>query len=143
MGKEKILVIEDELDLLDLVDFNLTRKGYTTRGALDGYEGLSLARSFSPELVVLDLMLPGIDGWELCRRIKKERAETRVLILTAKGQPGDMAKGIETGADDYMTKPFGLEELFARVERLLKGGPVNGTITLPSQSLYNGRLHSL
>lgn len=131
MGKEKILVIEDELDLLDLVDFNLTRKGYTTRGALDGREGLSLAMSFAPELVILDLMLPGIDGWELCRRIKKERAETRVLILTAKGLPGDMAKGLETGADDYMTKPFSLDELFSRVERLLKGKG-NGTITLPS-----------
>lgn len=141
MGKERILIIEDELDLLDLVDFNLTRKGYTTRGALDGMEGLSLARSFAPELVILDLMLPGIDGWELCRLIKKELAGVRVLMLTAKGLPGDMEKGLETGADDYMTKPFGLDELFSRVERLLKGTG-SGTLTLPSQSLDNGRPYS-
>ncbi|MBE7414413.1 MAG: response regulator [Deltaproteobacteria bacterium] len=141
MGKERILIIEDELDLLDLVDFNLTRKGYTTRGALDGMEGLSLARSFAPELVILDLMLPGIDGWELCRLIKKELAGVRVLMLTAKGLPGDMEKGLETGADDYMTKPFGLDELFSRVERLLKGTG-SGTLTSPSQSLDNGRPYS-
>lgn len=142
MGKERILIIEDEMDLLDLVDFNLTRKGYTTRGALDGKEGLSLARSFSPELVILDLMLPGIDGWELCKRLKEEIAGVRVLILTAKGLPGDMAKGLETGADAYMTKPFSLDELFDRVERLLKEGPASGTLTLPSQSLDIARLYS-
>ncbi|WKZ33051.1 MAG: response regulator [Thermodesulfobacteriota bacterium] len=133
--EERILIIEDELDLLDLVDFNLTRKGYITRGALDGSEGLSLAMSFAPELVILDLMLPGIDGWQLCRLIKKELAGVRVLMLTAKGLSDDMEKGLATGADDYMTKPFSLDELFSSVERLLKGGGrkrnYNTPVTIP------------
>ena len=120
MEKERILIIEDEMDLLDLVDYNLTRKGYLTQAALDGEEGLKLALSFSPDLVILDLMLPGLDGWGLCRRIKEERKDQLVLMLTAKCMPEDRVKGFETGADEYMTKPFALNELFANVERLLK-----------------------
>jgi len=120
MEKERILIVEDELDLLDLVDYNLTRKGYLTQAALDGEEGLKKARSFSPDLVILDLMIPGIDGWDLCRLIKEERKDLPILMLTAKCMPEDRAKGFETGADDYMTKPFVLSELFACVERLLK-----------------------
>ncbi len=119
MEKERILIIEDEMDLLDLVDYNLTRKGYMTEAALDGEEGLKKALSFSPDLVILDLMLPGIDGWDLCRRIKEESKDLPVLMLTAKSMPEDRAKGFETGADEYMTKPFALSELFDNVERLL------------------------
>lgn len=120
MEKERILIIEDELDLLDLVDYNLTRKGYMTEAALDGEEGFRKALSFEPDLVILDLMLPGLDGWALCRQIKEERKDVPVLMLTAKCMPEDRVKGFETGADEYMTKPFVLNELFANVERLLK-----------------------
>lgn len=121
MKKEKILIIEDELDLLDLLDFNLTRKGFVTTGALDGPEGLATANCFKPDLVILDLMLPGVDGWEVCRRLKEQRRDTKVLMLTAKCMPEDKVKGLETGADDYMTKPFSVKELVIRVEKLLAG----------------------
>lgn len=119
MKKEKVLIIEDELDLLDLVDFNLTRKGFVTSGALDGSEGLKRVEDFHPDLVVLDLMLPGIDGWEVCRQIKEQSRDIKVLMLTAKCMPEDKVKGLETGADDYMTKPFSVKELVMRVEKLL------------------------
>ncbi len=119
MKKERVLIIEDEMDLLDLVDFNLTRKGFITSGSIDGREGLVLAESFRPDLVILDLMLPGIDGWEVCRRLKEQRRDTKVLMLTAKCMPEDKVKGLETGADDYMTKPFSVKELVIRVEKLL------------------------
>ncbi|OGP15678.1 MAG: hypothetical protein A2052_07385 [Deltaproteobacteria bacterium GWA2_54_12] len=119
MKKEKILIIEDELDLLDLLDFNLTRKGFVTAGALDGSEGLAKAEAFRPDLVILDLMLPGLDGWEVCRRLKEKRKDIKVLMLTAKCMPEDKVKGLETGADDYMTKPFSVKELVIRAEKLL------------------------
>lgn len=119
MKKERVLIIEDEMDLLDLLDFNLTRKGFVTAGALDGGEGLAKVESFRPDLVILDLMLPGVDGWEACRRIKEKRRDIKVLMLTAKCMPEDKVKGLETGADDYMTKPFSVKELVIRVEKLL------------------------
>jgi signal transduction histidine kinase len=119
MKKEKVLTIEDELDLLDLLDFNLTRKGFLTAGALDGTEGLAKAETFRPDLVILDLMLPGLDGWEVCRRLKEQRRDIKVLMLTAKCMPEDKVKGLETGADDYMTKPFSVKELIIRAEKLL------------------------
>ena len=119
MKKEKVLIIEDELDLLDLVDYNLTRKGFVTSGALDGSEGLKRVEDFHPDLVILDLMLPGLDGWEVCRRIKEKNREVKVLMLTAKCMPEDKVKGLETGADDYMTKPFSVKELIIRAESLL------------------------
>lgn len=122
MGKERVLIIEDEMDLLDLLDFNITRKGFTTAGALDGAEGLKKAQDFKPGLVILDLMLPGLDGWEVCRRLKEENHETKVLMLTAKCMPEDRAKGLATGADEYMTKPFSVKELLARVDFLLAPG---------------------
>lgn len=119
MKKERVLIIEDEMDLLDLIDFNLTRKGFISSGSLDGREGLTMAESFRPDLVVLDLMLPNIDGWEVCRRLKERRRDVKVLMLTAKCMPEDKVKGLETGADDYMTKPFSVKELLIRVEKLL------------------------
>lgn len=119
MKKEKVLIIEDELDLLDLLDFNLTRKGFLTAGALDGSEGLAKAETFRPDLVILDLMLPGLDGWEICRRLKEQGSDIKVLMLTAKCMPEDKVKGLETGADDYMTKPFSVKELIIRAGKLL------------------------
>lgn len=119
MRKERVLIIEDEMDLLDLLDFNLTRKGFVTASSLDGAEGLRNAEDFKPGLVILDLMLPGLDGWEVCRRLKEKNPETKVLMLTAKCMDEDRVKGLETGADGYMTKPFSVKELLVRAESLL------------------------
>lgn len=120
MKKEKVLIVEDEMDLLDLVDFNLTRKGFLTAGALDGIEALEKVDSFDPDLVILDLMLPKIDGWEICKALKQKGKDIPVIMLTAKCMPEDKVKGFESGADDYITKPFNVKELIIRIENLLE-----------------------
>lgn len=119
MKKEKVLIVEDEMDLLDLVDFNLTRKGFVTAGALDGLEAMEKMDSFKPDIVVLDLMLPKLDGWEICRRLRREKRDIPVIMLTAKCMPEDKVKGLEAGANDYVTKPFNIKELIIRIENLL------------------------
>lgn len=115
MRKEKVLIVEDEMDLLDLVDFNLTREGYVTEGALDGVAAIEKVKSFDPDLVVLDLMLPKVDGWKICGEIKRRDRDVAVIMLTAKSMPEDKVKGLECGADDYITKPFNIRELVMRV----------------------------
>ncbi len=124
MEREKILIVEDELDLLNLIDFNLTRRGYRTAASLDGLDAMIKAEEFRPDLIILDLMLPEMDGWKFCRWLKdhEERGikNIPVLMLTAKAMSEDRLQGFEIGADDYMTKPFNVKELMIRVERLLK-----------------------
>ena len=120
MKRERILIVEDELDVLDLIDFNLTRRGYVTAGSLDGIDAMKKIRHFKPDLVVLDLMLPQMDGWKICRYVRQQNMDCRILMLTAKAMPDDRVKGFEIGADDYMTKPFDIKELIIRVERLLE-----------------------
>ena len=108
MAKEHILVVEDEEDILELLRYNLTKEGYRVTGVLSGEEGLRAARSQPPDLIVLDLMLPGMDGLTVCRELKMD-AKTRdlpIIILTAKGEEADIVAGLELGADDYVTKPF-------------------------------------
>ncbi|MBI5468252.1 MAG: response regulator [Deltaproteobacteria bacterium] len=132
MRKEKVLIVEDELDLLDLVDFNLTRKGFVTAGALDGAEAMEKIESFGPDLVVLDLMLPKVDGWEICRGLKSRNKDIPVIMLTAKSMPEDKVKGLECGADDYITKPFNIKELVMKIESRLEKKRGNTDITCPS-----------
>lgn len=120
MKREKILIIEDDMDILNLIDYNLTRHGFVTGCAVEGLEGVKKADAFAPDLVVLDLMLPGMDGWEVCRRLKKEKKEVPVVMLTAKCMPEDKVLGLETGADDYVTKPFNIKELIIRINNLLE-----------------------
>ncbi|MBI5827591.1 MAG: response regulator [Deltaproteobacteria bacterium] len=120
MKKEKVLIVEDEMDLLDLVDFNLTRKGFVTAGALDGLEAMEKLDSFNPDIMVLDLMLPKLDGWEICRRLRRGKRNIPVIMLTAKCMPEDKVKGLEAGANDYVTKPFNIKELIIRIENLLE-----------------------
>jgi two-component system alkaline phosphatase synthesis response regulator PhoP len=118
----KILIIEDERDILDLVRHYLEKDGYRTRTATDGTEGLVAAKQEHPDLIVLDLMLPGMDGLELCKRLRAEpsTALTPVIMLTAKADETDRIVGLELGADDYLTKPFSPKELVARVKALLR-----------------------
>lgn len=120
MKKERILIVEDEMDLLDLVDYNLTRKGYITQGAMDGEEAIVKTGAFDPDLIVLDLMLPKVDGWEVCRRLRQAKKDLMIIMLTAKCMPDDKVKGFEAGADDYITKPFSVTELLIRVDKLLE-----------------------
>ena len=122
MSKPAVLVVEDEADIADLVAYHLGREGYDVVRATTGEEGLELAREKKPALVVLDLMLPGIDGLEVCRQIRAEAAtqSIAVLMLTAKGEEADIVVGLQIGADDYVTKPFSPKVLVARVKALLR-----------------------
>ncbi len=120
--KEQILIIEDEEDILALVHYNLIKAGYRVECAASGEEGFKKAVNLGPELVLLDLMLPGIDGLEVCRRLRAEpRTEsTPVIMMTAKGEEADIVRGLEIGADDYVTKPFSPQVLLARVKAVLR-----------------------
>jgi len=121
-----ILIVEDEPDILELIQYNLERAGYSVRCASEGEEGLALALAEPPALVILDLMLPRLSGLELCRRLRaSERTRSvGVIMVTAKGQDKEIVAGLEAGADDYLPKPFGIEVLLARVKALLRRAPV-------------------
>lgn len=116
---EKILVVEDELTLQETLAYNLKRQGYEVKTAGDGQSALDTARTIRPDLIVLDIMLPGIDGFEVCRILRQEM-NTPVLMLTARDDEIDRVVGLEVGADDYMTKPFSMRELIARVKAMLR-----------------------
>ncbi len=120
--KARILVVEDEADIRTLILFNLRKDGHDAWGAGNGEEGLRLLAEKKPDLVILDLMLPGIDGMAVCRRIRKdpEAAATPILMLTARSGEDDMVSGLEAGADDYVAKPFSNRVLLARVRTLLR-----------------------
>ena len=115
-----ILVVEDEETIAQGLVFNLERKGYRVDLAADGERALELARAGRYDLIVLDVALPGIDGFEVCQRLRRDGIFSAILILTARDQPDDVVYGLKTGADDYMVKPFDLAELLARVEGLLR-----------------------
>jgi two-component system, OmpR family, alkaline phosphatase synthesis response regulator PhoP len=122
MSKGIILVIDDETDLLELVRYNLVKEGFDVIASLDGESGLSLAAQKNPDLIVVDLMLPGIDGLEVCRRLRagSQTFKIPIIMLTAKVSESDRVVGLELGADDYVTKPFSSRELVARVKALLR-----------------------
>jgi two-component system phosphate regulon response regulator PhoB len=126
MAKQKIVAIEDEPDILEIIRYNLEKEGYEFVGETDGEEGLSLVRRVLPDLVLLDVMLPGIDGLEICRRLKYEAAtrEIPVIMVTARSEESDIVLGLEVGADDYLSKPFGPRELVARVRAVLRRGKI-------------------
>lgn len=115
MDKKKILVVEDEKAIADILVFNLQREGYDTLVAYDGTEGLRRALEDTPDLILLDVMLPGMDGFEVCSRVR-EQNETPIIMLTAREEETDKVLGLELGADDYITKPFSMRELMARVK---------------------------
>jgi two-component system alkaline phosphatase synthesis response regulator PhoP len=116
-----ILVVEDDPDIAELVEYNLSREGYSIICADTGDGGLRRAMADAPSLVLLDLMLPGLPGFEVCRQIKRSPiADTPIIMLTAKGEEADVVAGLELGADDYITKPFSVRELIARVNSVLR-----------------------
>ena len=130
MGNEKLtlLVVEDERDILNLLSYTLENSGYYVLTAENGLQGLSKAKSNLPDLVLLDLMLPDLDGFEVCRKLKQDHrtAEIPVIMLTAKSEDGDIVSGLEIGADDYITKPFSPKVLEARIKKVLKKGRGSG-----------------
>ena len=117
--KRTVLVVEDDDSLQEVLTYNLKKKGYRVLQAFDGDDALELARERKPDVIVLDIMLPGLDGLEVCRIVRREMA-TPILILTARDQELDKVGGLELGADDYMTKPFSIRELMARVGALIR-----------------------
>ncbi len=117
--KETILVIDDDADLAKIVQINLEREGYETVIAFSGVEGLQKAYNSQPDLVILDIMMPGMDGWTTCRRLR-EISDVPIIMLTARGMESDIVKGLKLGADDYIVKPFGAKELLARIHALLR-----------------------
>ncbi|QDU54749.1 response regulator [Aeoliella mucimassa] len=143
MAKPVILIVEDDRSLADVLDYNLRQDGYETIVARDGQEGLTQARLKAPKLVVLDLMLPLVNGLEICRRLRADPAtqEMLILMLTAKSEETDQVAGFSVGADDYVTKPFSVKVLLERIRALLRrrhGAAVAGD-TLVSQGIMVDR----
>ena len=113
---KKILVVEDEKNIVDILSFNLKREGYETMEAYDGEAGLKLALEENPDLILLDLMLPKMDGFDVCRAVREKNNSTPIIMLTAREEESDKVFGLELGADDYITKPFSMRELLARIK---------------------------
>src|SRR5271163_2982945 len=126
--KRRILVVDDERDIVDLVRYNLNKNGYDVLVAYDGNEALEIARREMPDLIVLDLMLPGLSGTEVARRLKGEAptAGIPIIMLTAKGEETDVVVGLTLGADDYVTKPFSVKILLARLATVLRRADATG-----------------
>jgi len=119
MPSERVLVVEDEENLLAALRYNLDKEGYQVLTAVDGEQGLEAAREEKPDLILLDIMLPKLDGFEVCRILRRE-TNIPIVMLTAKGEEVDRVVGLELGADDYVTKPFSMRELLARVRAMLR-----------------------
>lgn len=138
---KRVLIVEDEPSIADLVSQTLRRNGFETRIATDGDDGLMLIYELKPDVVILDLMLPKMDGWEVCRRVKNDRAvaKTPILMLTARRSERDAVEGLELGADDYVRKPFSCDELVARVKSLLRrsGGSDNSAVIINGGLEFN------
>ncbi|MGQ0720343.1 MAG: response regulator [Candidatus Eiseniibacteriota bacterium] len=140
MAKERILVIEDEADIGELIQYNLAREGYWVSVIGDSEEGFDRVLSESPDLVILDLMLPGTDGLELCRRFKEDPV-TRpipIIMVTAKSEEADVIVGLGVGADDYVPKPFSPRELVARVRAVLRRGKLRPDVSGRERIVRNG-----
>ena len=138
---KKVLVIDDEEDIRELLDYNLRREGYKVLLAVDGNEGIKTIRDQKPDLIILDLMLPGLDGLDVCRIVKndKELSNIPIIMLTAKGEEEDIINGLELGADDYITKPFSVYVLIARIKTVFRRVESDTTKTSPSP-IYIGAI---
>ena len=148
MKKEKILVVDDEEDILELVRYNLDREGYTVVCAASGEAALKVAEGETVDLIILDLMLPGIDGLEVARRLRQNAAtrDIPIVMLTAKGEEADVVTGLELGADDYITKPFSPRILTARMKAVIRrrsgiSESEGEVLTIRELSIHPGRRH--
>jgi two-component system alkaline phosphatase synthesis response regulator PhoP len=139
--KTKILIVDDERILVETIDYNLQKAGYETLTAFDGESALAQVREHRPELIVLDVMLPKVSGWEVCRALRQDpdfRTTAPILMLTARGEESDKVIGLELGADDYLVKPFSMRELVARVRALLRRA--SAASTDPSEIIQAGHI---
>lgn len=125
---KKILVVDDEQSIVTLLQYNLEQAGYSVITAFDGEEGLQAAVELSPDLVVLDLMLPKLDGLEVCKQLRQQKLNIPILMLTAKDDEFDKVLGLELGADDYLTKPFSPREVVARIKAILRRSQISNSI---------------
>lgn len=123
---KRVLIVEDEKNIVDILSFNLGREGYDTLEALDGKTGLQLALEQDPDLILLDLMLPEMNGFDVCRSLREQGRTTPIIMLTAREEETDKVLGLELGADDYITKPFSMRELLARVKANIRRGDMAG-----------------
>ena len=136
---KRILIVEDEKNIVDILSFNLSKEGYETLEAYDGEAGLQLALEQNPDLILLDLMLPKMNGFDVCRSLRRENRSTPVIMLTAREEETDKVLGLELGADDYMIKPFDSKELVARVKAVLRryqAAPVSMSAATKQQGEY-------
>ena len=138
---KRILIVEDEKNIVDILNFNLVKEGYATMEAYDGQAGLQLALEQDPDLILLDLMLPKMDGFEVCRSLREQGRTTPVIMLTAREEETDKVLGLELGADDYITKPFSMRELLARVKaNIRRSDMVPAAAPSKEGSLHFGRI---
>jgi two-component system OmpR family response regulator len=138
-AKARLLVVDDEPNILELLSASLRFAGFEVAAASDGQQALALAGTFAPDLVVLDVMMPGLDGFEVARRLRNDKARTPVLFLTARDATQDKVTGLTIGGDDYVTKPFSLEEVIARIRGILRR-TLDITDEVPSGTLTFGDL---
>lgn len=136
MGKT-VLIVEDEKNIVDILSFNLGRENYTTLEAYDGEAGLQLALEHDPDLILLDLMLPKLNGFDVCRAIRAQGRTTPIIMLTAREEETDKVLGLELGADDYITKPFSMRELLARVKANIRRASMMADPALAKPSAGN------
>jgi two-component system phosphate regulon response regulator PhoB len=143
MAKERILVVEDDDDILQLLQYNLAKDGYRVTGVISGEEALKAVKLSAPDLVLLDLMLPGIDGLEVCRSLKRDERTSNIpiIMLTAKGEEADIVTGLELGADDYVTKPFSPRVVLARVRTVLRRRHPEPSATEPPIKIHEMVIH--
>ena len=132
MEKKRILVVDDEIYIVHILEFSLTMEGYGVLTASDGQEALRLIESERPDLVVLDIMMPRLDGYEVCRRLRQDEQfkELPVILLSAKGRPVDREAGLKAGADDYITKPFSPRKLLEKIRELLSRQEIGKVVGL-------------
>lgn len=133
-----VLIVEDEQNIVDILSFNLSREGYHTLEAYNGNDGVQLALEQNPDIILLDLMLPGIDGFEVCKKIRAAGLTTPVVMLTAREDEADKVLGLELGADDYITKPFSMRELLARVKANIRRSAMRPAETTHSAQQEQG-----
>lgn len=143
MPKEHILVVDDEEDIIELVRYNLSKEGYRVTGAISGEEALKIAGAVSLDIILLDLMLPGVDGLEVCRNLKQNTKTQNIpiIMITAKGEEADIVLGLELGADDYIAKPFSPRVLIARIRTVLRRHNVEPSLLSEPLQIHDLVIH--